>query len=417
MTMQTQLATQVVIDALAKQYGSLRALNGVSFNIAPGEWVALMGPSGSGKTTLINILGGLDTLTSGRVVVDGVDLAKLNENALVRYRAEKIGFVFQQFHLVPYLNAVENVMLAQYFHSVTDEKQAREALQRVGLGERLTHLPSQLSGGEQQRVAIARALINQPKLILADEPTGNLDEANEQIVISLFRDLHKSGHTILMVTHDPDIARQADRRIELAHGHLSFDTAQHGPNHPMACPLANTTDCCTPVTADDDVRVDHLLEQIWICGEEGKAAQPEFLRVEGPAGQLPIVGAEPATRLLARMADSRLIEFNGSKSVSAAVAHAENPANNSGNGAEVHLTESGSRRARDVVRRHRLAERLFTDTFAIEDAEAQVQACRFEHIITPELDQRICSFLGHPKTCPHGNPIPPGACCEINPKD
>lgn len=411
MIVQTQieprLATQVVIDALVKQYGSLRALNGVSFNITPGEWVALMGPSGSGKTTLINILGGLDTLTSGRVVVDSVDLAKLNENALVRYRAEKIGFVFQQFHLVPYLNAVENVMLAQYFHSVTDEKQAEEALKRVGLGDRLTHLPSQLSGGEQQRVAIARALINQPKLILADEPTGNLDEANEKIVLELFRDLHKSGHTILMVTHDPDIARQADRRIELAHGHLSFDTAQHGPNHPMACPLANTADCCTPVTADDDVRVDHLLEQIWICGEEGKAAQPEFLRVEGPAGHLPIVGAEPATRLLARMADSRLIEFNGSKNGNVASATID-----SANGGEVQLTEAGSRRARDVVRRHRLAERLFTDTFAIEDAEAQVQACRFEHIITPELDQRICSFLGHPKTCPHGNPIPPGICCE-----
>src|SRR5260221_8495361 len=137
-----QVAPQVVIDALVKQYGSLRALNGVSFDIAAGEWVALMGPSGSGKTTLINILGGLDTLSGGHVVVDGVDLAKLNENALVRYRAEKIGFVFQQFHLVPYLNAVENVMLAQYFHSVTDEKQAEEALKLVGLAERLTHLPA-----------------------------------------------------------------------------------------------------------------------------------------------------------------------------------------------------------------------------------------------------------------------------------
>jgi putative ABC transport system ATP-binding protein len=405
-TPQTQIATQVVIDALVKQYGTLRALNGVSFDIASGEWVALMGPSGSGKTTLINILGGLDTLTAGRVVVDGVDLAKLNENALVRYRAEKIGFVFQQFHLVPYLNAVENVMLAQYFHSVTDEAQAAEALKRVGLGERLTHLPSQLSGGEQQRVAIARALINQPKLILADEPTGNLDEANEQIVIDLFRDLHKSGHTILMVTHDPDIARQADRRIELAHGHLSFDTAQHGPNHPMACPLANTADCCTPIPADEEIRVDHLLEQIWICGEEGKPAQSELLRAEGPAGHLPIVGGDPATRLLARMADSRLIEFNGNKFASAPNGNAI-----AVNG-EVHLTEAGSRRARDVVRRHRLAERLFTDTFAIDEAEVHQQACRFEHIITPQLDQRICSFLGHPKTCPHGNPIPPGTCCE-----
>ena len=406
--------SQVVIDALVKQYGALRALNGVSFDIAAGEWVALMGPSGSGKTTLINILGGLDTFTAGRVVVDGVDLAELNENALVRYRAEKIGFVFQQFHLVPYLNAVENVMLAQYFHSVTDEQQATDALRRVGLGDRLTHLPSQLSGGEQQRVAIARALINQPKLILADEPTGNLDEANEQIVINLFRDLHQAGHTILMVTHDPDIARQADRRIELAHGHLSFDTAQHGPNHPMACPLANTADCCTPVTADDDIRVDHLLEQIWICGEEGKPAQSELLRVQGPAGQLPILGVEPASRLLARMADSRLIEYNGNKNGGAA--NASNYTATSLNSGEVHLTESGSRRARDVIRRHRLAERLFTDTFAVEDSEAHVQACRFEHIITPDLDQRICSFLGHPKTCPHGNPIPPGVCCEANTK-
>src|SRR5246500_3650935 len=256
MTTDIQLATQVVIDSLVKQYGSLRALNGVSFNIAPGEWVALMGPSGSGKTTLINILGGLDTLTLGRVVVDGVDLAKLNENALVRYRAEKIGFVFQQFHLVPYLNAVENVMLAQYFHSVTDEGQAAEALHRVGLGERLTHLPAQLSGGEQQRVAIARALINDPKLILADEPTGNLDEANEEIVLGLFRDLHSAGHTILMVTHDPDIARQADRRIELQHGHLHYDSVQHGPNHPLLCPLANTADCCSTPTGDDEIRFD-----------------------------------------------------------------------------------------------------------------------------------------------------------------
>lgn len=399
--------TQVVIESLVKQYGTLCALNGVSFTIAAGEWVALMGPSGSGKTTLINILGGLDTLTSGRVMVDGVELGRLGENQLVRYRAEKVGFVFQQFHLVPYLDALENVMLAQYFHSATDEQEAAEALKRVGLGERLAHLPAQLSGGEQQRVAIARALINQPKLILADEPTGNLDEANEQIVIDLFRKLHKSGHTILMVTHDPDIARQADRRIELAHGHLSFDTAQHGPNHPMACPLANTDDCCTPVSGDDEIRVDHLLEQIWICGEEGKPALAELLRVEGPAGQLPIVGSDASpSRLLGRMADARFVDLvpvgdgNGNGLSIAGTA-----------GSEVRLTDSGARRARDVVRRHRLAERLFTDTFAIEDAEAHQQACRFEHIITPELDQRICSFLGHPKTCPHGNPIPPGPCC------
>src|SRR3989441_4791722 len=285
---------QVVIDNLIKQYGSLRALNGVSFGIHGGEWVALMGPSGSGKTTLINILGGLDTLTSGRVVVDGVDLSKLSESELVRYRAEKVGFVFQQFHLVPYLTALENVMLAQYFHSVTDEKEAEQALKRVGLGDRLTHLPAQLSGGEQQRVAIARALINQPKLILADEPTGNLDEANETIVIHIFRELHDAGHTILMVTHDPDIARQADRRVELAHGHLHFDTLQHGPGHPLNCPLADTADCCTPGSTDDEIRFDQLLEQIWVCGEEGKPAEAERLHSSGAARELPAVSEEPA---------------------------------------------------------------------------------------------------------------------------
>jgi len=384
-------AQQVLIENLIKQYGTLRALNGVSLAVNASEWVALMGPSGSGKTTLINILGGLDTLTSGRVIVDGVDLAKLTESELVRYRAEKVGFVFQQFHLVPYLTALENVMLAQYFHSVTDEKEAAEALQRVGLGDRLTHLPAQLSGGEQQRVAIARALINHPKLILADEPTGNLDEANEAIVLGIFRELHASGHTIVMVTHDPDIARQADRRIELAHGHLHFDSTVHGPGHPLNCPLADTGDCCTSVSADDEIRFDHLLEQIWVCGEEGKPAQVERLHASGPAGSLPVAPEEPAARVLSRMVDLRLVAVQ--------------------NG-EARLTPDGSQRARDVVRRHRLAERLFKDTFSVDESEAHTQACKFEHIISPELDARICTFLGHPKTCPHGNPIPPGSCCD-----
>jgi putative ABC transport system ATP-binding protein len=386
-------APQVLIESLVKKYGALRALDGLSFHVQAGEWAALMGPSGSGKTTLINILGGLDTLNSGRVVVDGVDLSKLSENELVRYRAEKVGFVFQQFHLVAYLTALENVMLAQYFHSTTDENQAEAALRRVGLGDRLTHLPAQLSGGEQQRVAIARALINEPKIILADEPTGNLDEANEEIVLQIFRELHKSGHTILMVTHDPDIARQADRRIELAHGHLHFDSLQHGPGHPLECPLVNTDDCCatTPVSAEDEIRFDHILEQIWICCEEGRPAQIKSLQSVGPAGSLPVLPKEPASRILGRMSERHLVELQ--------------------NG-EAQLTPVGSQRARGIVRRHRLAERLFKDTFAVDDTEAHNQACRFEHIISPELDQRICTFLGHPKTCPHGNPIPPGHCCN-----
>jgi putative ABC transport system ATP-binding protein len=215
------MAPLVQVEGLSKEFGAVRALDDVAFEVSSGEWIAIMGPSGSGKTTLLNILGGLDRPTSGRAVVDGVDVASLGERELTRYRAEKIGLVFQQFHLVPYLSAVENVMLAQYFHSVADEAEAARALVRVGLGDRLAHLPSQLSGGEQQRVAVARALINQPKLILADEPTGNLDEANEQTVLDLLQDLHANGHTILVVTHSPVIGRMADRRIELAHGRLA----------------------------------------------------------------------------------------------------------------------------------------------------------------------------------------------------
>lgn len=214
------MAALVQVEDISKTYDGVRALDTVSFEVQAGEWIAIMGPSGSGKTTLINILGGLDKPTSGRAIVDGVNVATLGERELTRYRAEKIGFVFQSFYLVPYLSAVENVMLAQYFHSTADEAEAAEALARVGLGDRLEHLPSRLSGGEQQRVALARALINHPKLILADEPTGNLDEANEQIVLELLRELHRSGHTILLVTHSPEIGRMADRRIELAHGRL-----------------------------------------------------------------------------------------------------------------------------------------------------------------------------------------------------
>ena len=214
------MAPLVQVEQLEKRFGEVRALDHVSFDVDPGEWIAIMGPSGSGKTTLINILGGLDHPSAGRVAVDGLEIGNLGERELTRYRADKIGFVFQQFHLIPYLSALENVMLAQYFHSITDEKEAAEALRRVGLSDRLGHVPSELSGGEQQRVAIARALINQPKLILADEPTGNLDEANEVIVLKLLRELHDAGHTILVVTHSQAIGNLADRRVELEHGRL-----------------------------------------------------------------------------------------------------------------------------------------------------------------------------------------------------
>jgi putative ABC transport system ATP-binding protein len=354
------MTTLVQVNRLVKQYGNVRALDDVTFSVAAGEWIAIMGPSGSGKTTLINILGGLDQPTGGAVLVDGVDLAAAREEDLTRYRAEKIGFIFQQFHLVPFLTALENVMLAQYFHSITDEAEAREALRRVGLADRAAHLPAQLSGGEQQRVAIARALINHPRVILADEPTGNLDEANEEIVVNLLRELHAEGHTILLVTHDPAIGRLADRRIDLVHGRLSQITV---------------------VTAEDEERFDHLLEQVWICGEEETVARLERIRAHG---------ADPV-HMLRRMASLHLVEVREGT---------------------VSLTERGALRARDVIRRHRLAERLFRDTFAVADPEANSQACKFEHIISSALDEKICTFLGHPRTCPHGNPIPPGPCCN-----
>ena len=214
--------SQRVIETrnLSKRFGAVTALNNVSLVIERGEFVAFMGASGSGKTTLMNILTCLDTATSGQVLLDGIDAAGFDEENQRAFRAERIGLVFQQFHLIPFLNALENVMLGQYYHSVVDEAAARQVLEHVGLGHRVTHLPSQLSGGEQQRVCIARALVNEPPLIFADEPTGNLDEENERLVLDLLRELHGQGRTIIMVTHNPELGRYADRIIRLHHGRV-----------------------------------------------------------------------------------------------------------------------------------------------------------------------------------------------------
>ncbi len=209
------------IQNVSRSYGSLYALQDVSLTVEKGEWVAIMGPSGSGKSTLINIIGCMDKPTSGSVKINGQETAALGKKELTELRRETIGLVFQQFHLVPYISALENVMMAQYYHSMTDEKEAIAALTRVGLGNRLHHFPSQLSGGEQQRVCIARALINYPAIILADEPTGNLDQANEQIVMKLFQELHKEGHTIVMVTHDQEVAQYAQRCVIMEYGKIS----------------------------------------------------------------------------------------------------------------------------------------------------------------------------------------------------
>ncbi|MDR2161904.1 MAG: ABC transporter ATP-binding protein [Desulfovibrio sp.] len=209
------------IRDLCKIYGQVAALLDITLSVGQGEWVAIMGPSGSGKTTMMNIIGCMDKASSGSVILDRQDLSRLSPAELTAIRRDKIGLVFQQFHLIPYLTALENVMVAQYYHSLTDEDEAMQALVRVGLGDRAGHLPRQLSGGEQQRVCIARALINSPSLLLADEPTGNLDEANETIVMNLLEQLHREGSTIVLVTHDLEVAAHAQRTVFLEHGRLA----------------------------------------------------------------------------------------------------------------------------------------------------------------------------------------------------
>ncbi|KFA57147.1 GTPase [Mageeibacillus indolicus 0009-5] len=208
------------IRGISKIYESVNALQNINLDVHKGEWVSIMGSSGSGKTTMMNIIGCMDKPSAGSVYLDGQDITKKNQHELTTIRREKIGLVFQQFHLIQYLTAVENVMVAQYYHSMPDEKEALAALAKVGLEKRAKHLPNQLSGGEQQRVCIARALINNPEIILADEPTGNLDEANENIVIGIMRELHKEGATIIVVTHDPEVGEEAERKVVLDYGKI-----------------------------------------------------------------------------------------------------------------------------------------------------------------------------------------------------
>ncbi|EFS2024486.1 ABC transporter ATP-binding protein [Campylobacter coli] len=199
---------------------TVKALDNINLNIYKGEWLAIMGPSGSGKSTLLNILSLMDDPSSGKYILDNEDLEQINEEQKITLRREKIGLIFQQFHLIPYLSALENVMLSQYYHSSVDEEDAKAVLEKVGLSHRLSHLPSQLSGGEQQRVCIARALINNPEILLADEPTGNLDEANEKIVLETLQKLKNEGKTIVLITHNPELAKFADRTLILQHGIL-----------------------------------------------------------------------------------------------------------------------------------------------------------------------------------------------------
>ena len=198
----------------------VRALNGVSLKIQDGEWVAITGPSGSGKSTLMAILGCLDSPTSGDYRLDGLDVAKMSDDALAAVRNKKIGFVFQTFNLLARTSALENVTLPLLYSSENHQRdRAQAALEAVGLGERLDHRPNELSGGHQQRVAIARALVTEPSILLADEPTGNLDSKTGQEIMALFGELHQArGITVIFVTHDPAIAANAQRAIHIRDG-------------------------------------------------------------------------------------------------------------------------------------------------------------------------------------------------------
>jgi putative ABC transport system ATP-binding protein len=246
----------IQLDAVTKTYQMgdtpVHALRGIHLAVEQGEMIAVMGSSGSGKSTLMNILGCLDVPTSGQYTLDGTTVNGMSRNQLADLRNEKLGFVFQSFNLLSRTTAVENVELPLLYRRAVSTKEARaravEALERVGLGARLDHHPSMLSGGQQQRVAIARAMVTQPQLLLADEPTGNLDSRTSLEVMALFQALNDQGITILIVTHEPDVAQYARRIVEVRDGQIRRD-------HPVEARRTASVDLlATPPTADGDVQ-------------------------------------------------------------------------------------------------------------------------------------------------------------------
>ena len=239
--------TIISVKDLRKTYvmgaDTINALKSISIDISKNEYVALMGPSGSGKSTLMNLLGCLDSPSSGSYVLNGTDVSEMTDAELAEVRNKEIGFVFQTFNLLPRMSSLENVALPLVYAGIKKEKRiqkAEEAMIAVGLGERMHHKPNELSGGQRQRVAIARALVNNPAIILADEPTGNLDTKTSIEIMGIFEQIHKAGNTVILVTHEPDIAQHAHRIVRLRDGVVESDTKNENiisaldPNHPYA---------------------------------------------------------------------------------------------------------------------------------------------------------------------------------------
>ena len=219
----------IELEKVSKTYGSgaaeVKAVSEVSMTVERGGWVAIMGPSGHGKSTLLQLIGGLDRPSAGRIVLDGSELGTLDAAELAAVRGKKIGFVFQFFNLMPHLTALENIDIALWLGGATNSKgRAMELLERFGLGDKAHHLPSMLSGGQQQRIAIARALANEPDILLMDEPTGNLDSGSEAELLALLGELNKAGKTLLMVTHNPVVAQRAERVLQVKDGRIVADT-------------------------------------------------------------------------------------------------------------------------------------------------------------------------------------------------
>lgn len=236
------MSTVIKLKDIVKNYqlGSdviVRALRSVSLTINKNEYVAIMGASGSGKSTLMNVIGCLDTPTSGEYVLNGTDVSQLEDSQLAEIRNQEIGFVFQTFNLLPRYSALENVMLPMIYagKSKTERiERAKDMLAKVGLSERIMHNPNELSGGERQRVAVARAMVNGPSIILADEPTGNLDSKTSVDIMNLFADIHEAGNTIILVTHEPDIAERAHRKVRLRDGEIESDETNPNPTKRVA---------------------------------------------------------------------------------------------------------------------------------------------------------------------------------------